>query len=66
MTEKWGEIQGKWDFVRVIGVLPCIITRGRKIIKCNSQVYNEPTELNDHRPVGSFLAQLVEHRQSNI
>ena len=35
MTEKWGEIQGKWDFVRVIGVLPCIITTGRTIIKCN-------------------------------
>ena len=22
MTEKWGEIQGKWDLVRVSGVLP--------------------------------------------
>ena len=35
MTEKWGEIQGKWDFVRVIGVLSCIVTTGRTIIKCN-------------------------------
>ena len=27
MPEKWGEIQGEMDLVRVIGVLPCICTR---------------------------------------